>query len=487
MIELAPLGLELDEKKRRREELRAIIAQTLPTVIITSSRGFMDVADFVMLKYLDSGSVLAAILPAQMIMWSYMVVGFCIAMMVNTFVAQALGRKDHRECSAYAWQSVYVAAVFGAIALLFIPFLPQLVAKIGHSPEVQALEVSYLRIAILTVFPTIAAEGLVGFFTGIHKPAIGMWTALESNVINVAVAWVLIYGKFGFPAMGIAGAITATLIAVSYRFVRLALTMCSARYHQQYDSRNTLAFSKERMTKLFRVGTPFGIQGCAEVMVWAIFVTVLIGRFFGEKHLIANNAAWQYLRIAFMPCAGVGRAVSALVGRSIGARDFDRAIRETRFATMLTLAYMGTLAVIWIVFRKQLIGFMSDDPEVIQIGAAIMIFSAIFQLFDAIGLTYSGALRGAGDTLVPSIFFIVTHWLIIVGGGWLLATYYPQWGSVGPWAMASSLIIVVSIFLWFRWHGRAWTRINLFGQTSPVSATAGGNAFMVESAEVTKQ
>lgn len=470
--------IDQPDKRQRREELRALIAQTLPTVIITSSRGFMDVADFVMLKYLNSGSILAAILPAQMLMWSYMVIGFCVVMMVNTFVAQALGRKEPRECSAYAWQSIYVAGVFGLIALLFIPFLPDIVALIGHTPEVQALEVSYLRIAILTVFPTIAAEGLVGFFTGIHKPAVAMWTALESNVINVAVSLTLIYGWFGFPALGIAGAITGTLVAVTYRMIRLALTMCRQKYHETYNTRDTIAFSRSRMAKLFRVGTPFGIQGCAEVMVWAFFVNILIGRFFGEKHLIANNASWQYLRIAFMPCAGVGRAVSALVGKSIGARDFQRAIRETRFATMLTLAYMGSLAVIWIVFRKELIGWLSDDPEVIRIGAAIMICSAVFQLFDAIGLTYSGALRGAGDTLVPSIFFIVSHWVIIVGGGWFIARTYPEWGSVGPWVMASGLIILASLFLWWRWHSRAWTRINLFdhGQESAVTKSARDSA-----------
>jgi MATE family multidrug resistance protein len=466
MLETDALTGSFDERSRRRAELRAIIAQTLPTVVITSSRGFMDVADFVMLKYLNSGATLAAILPAQMLMWSYLVIGFCIVMMVNTFVAQSAGRKEYRECSAYAWQSLYVGLLFGVLALVLIPLLPRIVAWIGHDAEVQQQELAYLRIAALTVFPTIAAEGLVGFFTGIHRPAVAMWTALESNVINVAVSLVLIFGWLGFPAMGIAGAITGTLVAVCYRMVRLAMTMRSRAYEEQFHCRQTMAPSRPRLIRLFRVGAPFGVQGCAEVAVWAIFVNILIGRYFGEKHLIANNAAWQYLRVAFMPCAGVGRAVSALVGKSIGAGDFQRAIREARFATLLTLAYMGSLAVIWVVFRKELIGWLSHDPEVIRIGAAIMICSAVFQLFDAVGLTYSGALRGAGDTLVPSIFFIISHWLIIVGGGWFMAETYPEWGSVGPWTMASGLIIVASVFLWFRWHSRKWMKIDLFGTPS---------------------
>lgn len=442
--------------------MRHVLALSLPSVITTSSRGLMDVADFWMLGRLGSKEVLAAILPAQMLMWTYTVIGFGIVMMVNTFVAQALGRREHRECSAYAWQSVYLSIGFGAVALLPIPWLPRIIAWIGHDAVIQAEELRYLRIAAWTVMPTIAAEGIAAFFTGIHKPAVAMWTALESNVLNIAACWVLIFGCFGFPRMGIAGAATGTLIAVCYRMVRLGLTLWSKPIAGAYASRETWRLSWPRLGKLVRVGSPFGIQACAEVTVWATFVNVLIGRFFDAPHLIANNAAWQYLRIAFMPCNGVGRAVSALVGKAIGAGDYARAFRETRLATMITLVYMISLAAVYVVFRRRLIAEFNDDPAVIAIGSRIMICAAVFQIFDAIGITYSGALRGAGDTLVPSIFFIVSHWLIIVGGGWFVASTFPAWGSLGPWMVASFLIIVASLFLMWRWHGGAWKKIRLF-------------------------
>jgi MATE family multidrug resistance protein len=212
---------------------------------------------------------------------------------------------------------------------------------------------------------------------------------------------------------------------------------------------------------LLRVGAPFGVQVFAEILVWSTFVNILVGQFFGTAHLIATNTAWQYLRIAFMPCNGVGRAVTALVGRSIGAGDHERAMRETRFATILTLVYMGALAVVYVVFRRPLIALFNDDPLVVDVGGGIMICAAVFQLFDAIGITYGAALRGAGDTLVPSIFFVISHWLILVGGGWFIASRYPQWGSLGPWLTASGLIIVASLFLIWRWHGKAWLRIRL--------------------------
>ena len=102
-----------------------------------------------------------------------------------------------------------------------------------------------------------------------------------------------------------------------------------------------------------------------------------------------------------------------------------------------------------------------------------MICAAFFQLFDAVGITYSCSLRGAGDTFIPSVFFIVSNWVILVGGGWLMVTFYPGLGSLGPWLAASGLIMLTGVFLWWRWHGRAWMRINLL-DSAPIQAESDG-------------
>ena len=197
---------------------------------------------------------------------------------------------------------------------------------------------------------------------------------------------------------------------------------------------------------------------------------MLVGSKFGTIHLIATNTAWQFMRVAFLPTLGVGQALTALVGKSIGTGNPKRAIRETRFAALITIAYMGTLSLVYWFRGPALIRLFNADPQVVEIGTTIMLCAAVFQLFDAIGITYNAALRGAGDTFVPSMFFIVSNWLIIVGCGWCVATYYPQWGSLGPWVAASGLIVITGVFLWFRWHSRAWMRIDLL-RTTPAEAT----------------
>ena len=106
---------------------------------------------------------------------------------------------------------------------------------------------------------------------------------------------------------------------------------------------------------------------------------------------------------------------------------------------------------------------MPGVPPTSRDTLADAVCAGVFQLFDALGITYSAALRGAGDTFIPSIFFIASLWVVIVGGGWAMVKLFPQLGSIGPWIAAASLIIITAGFLWWRWHGRAWMKIDIFG------------------------
>ncbi len=447
---------------RNKSETRNVIAMAIPVVITTSSRAVMDIADYMMIARLPTSDAQAAILPAQILMWSYIVVGIGVVSMVSTYASQCLGRKEYKECSAYAWQSLYVGVIFGVIAALLAPFSHHLVAAVGHDLSVQKEEIDYLRIALLTAGPTIAAAGLGWFFIGIHKPKVTMWSAIEANVVNIAISYVLIFGHLGFEPMGIKGAALGTLAAVIYRMVRLALTVLTPSINRQFASHETWKPSWSRIKKLLRFGVPFGLQWTSEVVVWAVFVNVLIGRNFGTTALLATNSTWQFMRISFLPSMGVGQALTALVGKSIGIGDLDRAAREVKTAAWITGTYMGILSVIYGFFGPQLIGFFNADPEVMRIGGSIMICAAVFQLFDGLGITYSSALRGAGDTFVPAVFFILSTWIIIVGGGWYMGATYPELGSLGPWLAASTLIIVTAVFLWWRWQGNAWRKIDIF-------------------------
>ena len=191
-----------EHRARRREELRGVVAMAIPMVIATSTRMVMDVTDYLMISHLPEGKAQAALLPAQLFLWSYIIIGMGTVSIVATFVAQALGRQRHAECSAYAWQGLYLALAFGLVGLAFKPVLPWLVGAVGHEPIVQTLELAYCNVALWTIGPTIAAAALSAFFNGVHQPRVTMWSAIEGILVNLAVSFCLIFGKLGLPEMG---------------------------------------------------------------------------------------------------------------------------------------------------------------------------------------------------------------------------------------------------------------------------------------------
>jgi MATE family multidrug resistance protein len=170
-----------------------------------------------------------------------------------------------------------------------------------------------------------------------------------------------------------------------------------------------------------------------------------------------------------MPAVGFSVATNSLVGKYIGAGQPDTAVARTRLTLGLAMAYMTACAAIFLIFRRELISIFiagsSTDPaeaaQIIDIGAKLMICTAVFQTADAVGVIFSGALRGAGDTVWPGVVTLIYSWVFIVGGGALSIAVWPGLQSVGPWLAAAIYIMVYGLTMWLRFTGGHWRSINL--------------------------
>ncbi|MCG3138149.1 MAG: Multidrug resistance protein NorM [Phycisphaerae bacterium] len=453
-------------------ELQRVLRMSIPMVISTCSPMIMRIVDFTFVSRLGTEAQ-AAIVPAQMLPWCYIAMGMGVVSAVSTFAAQVLGKSQPQESGAYGWQSLYLSGLLGIGGLLFWPLIPGLIRLIDHAPEVQALEVDYIRVTLWSILPTLVAQALGSFFNGIHRPTITMRAAIEANGLNILMNYLLIFGVAGFPRMGFTGAAAGTLVAAVYQSGRLLLKYLHPVQAREFGTRQGWRWQRERMAAFLRISLPQGIQWLSEVVVWAIFINVLIGQF-GTLALAASNVGWQYIRISFMPMVGVGQAVTALVGKAIGQQNIPQARRMTWAGVQLTMVYVGTLSVLYRLFSPELVKLFNQKEEVIAIGRQVLCCLAIFQFFDIIGQTFYYALRGAGDTRWPMVVFVISHWLILIGGGSLISYWLPSLGSVGPWMMATLLIILVAALLMMRWQGSAWEKINIFRQVaSPTPLTDG--------------
>ncbi len=436
-----------------------------PMVVTTISFTVMQFVDRFMVSRLGTNA-LAAILPASFV--SFLPGAFAMGSLasLNTFVSQSLGRGEKKDCSNYFWQALYMGFVYFLFVLVIMwPAAPWIFRILGQPQDVLELEVIYLRIILYANLIAVVNWSSNRFFMGIHKPIITMYASLCGQVVNVTANYVLIFGKFGFPAMGIAGAGWGTFIGMT---VASSVNVCvylSKNMDTVFLTRRTLNINPGKMLDLLKVGLPAGFGLMVNVAFWGVILFGLVGRF-GTKALAATSAVLSYTNLAIMPIVGIGTALTASVGKMIGRGRKELAIRQTKVCLRIALVYMTIVGICYFILRSTMMSFWSSDEEVIEIGIKLLACAALYQVFHAVGVIYSGSLRGAGDTVWLAFISAVGAVFILGLGGSLMTVYLSSLGSLGPWIAAMLSVIVVGLANRWRFNSNRWMRIDLFKRRS---------------------
>jgi MATE family multidrug resistance protein len=263
--------------------------------------------------------------------------------------------------------------------------------------------------------------------------------------------------------MGIAGSAWAQNIGV---FTEMLLLIGFSLMRRKTFGILDIKLRLKEMRTLVVVGIPSGVQIVADVLAWTLFSIWVMGQF-GTNAMAANSFMFRYMVISFMPAFGIATAVTALVGRYIGRGEPDVAQARARLGFQVTGVYMVTCGIIFFLGRHQLVSLFSKDPEILRIGSMMLIYAAIYQFFDALYIVYNGALRGAGDTFVPAVATAILCWGITVGGGYLTAKYFPNFGPAGPWTVATIYGVILGVFMYSRFQRGKWRTIHLEQPQSP--------------------
>jgi MATE family multidrug resistance protein len=269
--------------------------------------------------------------------------------------------------------------------------------------------------------------------------------------------------------MGIRGSAIATVIAWGIRAVMLTSVFLSDRFNRQFRTRPSWRFDAARLRSILSIGWPIALQWVLDIGSWWVFLQFIMGRF-GEKTMAASNISMQLMHFSFMPAIGVGISVCSLVGHAIGERRPELALRLARIGLSITMVYMGVMALLFLLIPGPLVGLFQKDPEVVRLGCVVLLWGAIFQVFDAAQITYINALRGTGDTLVPAILVASHCWIVFIAGGLVVARLWPGWGLNGPWMMCTLYIILLGLILHRRWTRGGWRKIKLFREAAPRGA-----------------
>ncbi len=441
-----------------------LLKLSAPMVAIQTTQVVMQFTDAYMVKWLGADA-LAAALPAGL--FYFIPVAFVMGLLagINTFVSQCLGKKQLEGCGHYTWQGIFLAVVFGFLILGLWPLAPWIFGWLEHDPEVEALEELYFQISLLGGGAFLVMQSISNFYIGIHRTALLFWFALGGALLNIVLNYLLIFGHFGFPELGFAGAAWGTVLATFAQAIGLLVHFLTGDRARVYGTRQ-VRLEWRAQWEMFRLGAPMGFQFLFDLMSWGVALVWLVG-WFGTAQLAATTIAVRYMHLSFMPPVGVGHVLQAMVGRAIGAGDKELAVRHVWVALKLCMSYMGLMALFFFLFRYELVAVFvnlgeEEAQEIIYIGAGVMVISAIFQIFDAMAIVFVNALRGAGDTMWPAVVTAVMCVSIFVAGGLAVAFYLPHLESWGPWLMGMVYIILLSVALGLRWVYGPWRNIDIF-------------------------
>jgi MATE family multidrug resistance protein len=346
------------------------------------------------------------------------------------------------------------------------------------------METAYAQILLGAGVVTVGAKALANFFFGLQRPKVVTAAAIAGNVANVLANYIFIYGERGLPELGLPGvpgmpgfgvvgaAIGTAIGSTVEALVPLAMFL-SRRLDAAYAIRRAWRPDLPAIRDIIRLGWAAGLQFGNEMVCWAIFMTVLAGGF-GSAHMTAGWAAMRFVHMSFMPAVGLSTAATSLGGKHMGDRDLGRAARSAHAAVFIAVVWMTVCAVVFVVFRNELTAVFIDDgappdlaAQIRRIGAEIFICAAIFQTLDAIGIVYTGALRGAGDTVFPGVLTVALSWTVIVGGGYAMVRFLPQLEATGPWLAATAYIAILGVVLAIRFERGGWKRLHILDHSKP--------------------
>lgn len=436
---------------------RELLALATPLVV---SQSFMTVqvfVDTILLAWHDPREM-AASFPA--IMWFWLPFGLLqvSAGYTSTFVAQYTGAGRPHRVGPAVWQGIHFAVLAGLLMLAMVPAAPLIISLGGHSEALQSLETAYLRCLAFAALPMLIMAAVNGFFSGRGQT----WTVLGieavGTTVNVVLALVLIFGRAGFPEMGIEGAGWAT-VAGSWASALLAIGLfLRRRYRVEFATAAGWRPERELFGRLMKYGGPAGIQVFLDVLVFNLFVQ-MVGQL-GDAAMGATTLTVRLNMIAFLPMMGLGQAVCILVGQRLGADKPDLAEKSAYTGLKWIFSYMSLIALVYLTLPGLIVSVFEGDRDpadfaaVAAIVPGLLVCVAAYSVVDSVNVTFAFALRGAGDTRFVTMATFCLAWPIMV-----LPTYLvvQSGGSVyWAWWFATAHIFAMAACFHLRFRAGKW-------------------------------
>jgi MATE family multidrug resistance protein len=374
----------------------------------------------------------------------------------NALVAQYYGAGEYSKCPRVVSQGFIMALACVPLLVLGALGVGQVFEAMDHDPAQVELERVYFFILMGGSFFTLVKACIACYFSGIGRTHVVMISDVLGVLLNIPLTWMLVFGKFGLPELGIAGAAISTVIASLFSIV-LFLSFYFAREHrEQFRVLESFHFDARILRRYLRLGTPSGLESFMNTATFNLFL--LMFQSYGIVQGASMAIVFNWDMLSFVPMIGLNIGVMSLIGRFVGAGDMARANQVISSGFIAALGYSGILAVVFLLFRVPLVELFAspgaDFTEIRDLASQMMIGLTTYMMADAVILISGGALRGAGDTRWLMITSVSLHVLMLIAQYFIIMVF--DYGPiVSWWAFVAMLISLACIYLW-RLLGGVW-------------------------------
>lgn len=442
-----------------RAELRATASLAAPIAATQLAQVAIVTTNVLMIGRLGPEALAAGALGANIF---YIFSIFCIGVLLATspLVAQAVGRGRHviRDARRSVRQALWVSLLVGAPACVVIWNAGRVLSLLGQEAEIAAAAQTYARAALWGFMPMLWFTVLRSFVSALQRPNYALLAILLGVAINAMVGGVLIFGRFGMPALGLAGAGAGTATANLVTFLVLLVIVVRERRLRRFSVLGRLWRPDwTRFRDVLRVGLPIGTTMVLETAMFSAAI-VMMG-WIGTAPLAAHQIAVQCAITTFMVPVGIAHAVTVRVGIAAGAGDAGGVRRAGYVGLSLGAAFMCVTAALFWGMPEAIIGLYIEaaapaNAEVVSLAISFLAVAALFQVVDALQAVGQGALRGLKETRQPMLMATFGYWVVGVPTGALLA-FKAGMGGVGIWLGLAFGLAVVAVLVVGRFRRRA--------------------------------
>ncbi|HVL78138.1 MAG TPA: MATE family efflux transporter [Sphingomicrobium sp.] len=428
-----------------------------PLILAQLTQVAIHTTDVVMLGWLGPDDLAASALAVNLF-FLFQVAGMGLVMASAPLIASALGQRSNsvRDVRRSFRATIHLALLFVVPVLLILLSSERILLFLGQDPSLSREAGRYMLVVQWSMIPNLLIIAFRIFLTALGRPGIPLIVSVGGLFVNAALNWMLIFGNWGAPQLGLVGAAVATIITTSLMALALALAIVLLPRIRRFHAFGRFwRADMVRLRAIFRLGLPIALTLAFEISIFSAAI-YLMG-WIDTASVAAHAIALQIAAIMFMVPLGISQATVIRVGMAYGARNRRWVGQAGSSSLALALAFMTCSAVLMWLFPRELAGLFLDagdahSAQVLDLAASFLVVAALFQLFDGGQVIGAAMLRGLQDTRVPMLFALFGYWLVGLGSSYLLA-FVVGWRGLGVWVgLALGLAAVAVLMLWRWWR-----------------------------------